>query len=162
MSGKPEPTPTTVPRLIRILDVLQVVRGDEPPLPIRLVRLRPYSAADGEVALVDQAKKEVQLLPSLAVLDPESRQLAEAELAIRYPRPRIQHIRRTSLVDGLRYLTVETAEGSRILVLKDPATQMIPTGDGGLVLRDQSGNRFLIPDLTALDAPSRARLAQTQ
>ncbi|MCG3149917.1 MAG: hypothetical protein PCFJNLEI_03384 [Verrucomicrobiae bacterium] len=123
---------------------------------VRLVWARPISTAGREIALLDEKKREVALLPGLDALDPTSRQIAEEELRRRYLLPRITRVLQTRSHFGTRYWHVETNHGVRRFVVRNPNHDIIWLSDDHLVLRDPLGNRFEIPSLAALDSASRA------
>jgi len=127
---------------------------------VRLVWARPISAAGGEIALLDEKKREIALLPGLDALDPASRQIAEEELRCRYLLPRVLRVLQTRSQFGTRYWHVETDHGIRQFVIRNPNHDIIWLSDDHLVLRDPLGNRFEIPSIAGLDAASRAAVHQ--
>ena len=63
--------------------------GEDVETAVKVVWARPITARGGEIAILTQDQKELFTLPSLEVLDAESRKAAEADLASRYIFPRI-------------------------------------------------------------------------
>jgi len=127
-------------------------------MPVKLAWVRPLSARGGEVSIIDSDKKEVLLLDSLADLDPDSRAVAEDELAKRYVIPRITRVTRTSAEFGMRYLYVETDLGLRNFALKHASKNAVWITDDHLMLRDTLGCRYEINPFSALDDRSRAEI----
>jgi hypothetical protein len=128
--------------------------------PVRLVWARPVSAAGNEIAVLDEKKREVALLPGLDALDPASRQIAEEELRRRYLLPKITRVLQTRSHLGTRYWHVETDHGVRHFVVRNPNHDVLWLSDDHLVLRDPLGNRFEITSIAALDPASRAAVLQ--
>jgi hypothetical protein len=145
--------------LVRKLDrVYAVFDGDPEEVPVRLVWARPISGRGGEVALVGDDKGERLMLPSLDVLDPDSRAVAEAELGRRYFMPAITRVVRTTAASGNRYWDVETDRGPQRFLMKDPNKSIIHVTQDRLIIRDALGNRYAIESLSALDPHSRSEV----
>lgn len=128
------------------------------PEPVRVVPvwLRPVSGRDGEVALLDEKKKEVALFASLSeVVDASSRALLEEELDERYYVPVVRSIRFIPNVSARRMFELDTDRGRRKVFIRDPNRDVIRFGEDSLLLRDTLGNRYEIRSVGALDRISR-------
>ena len=130
--------------------------GDE--VSVRVVWTRPISGRGGEISLLDEKKKEIMMLKSVDLLDPDSRAIAEAELDHRYLVPRITRVISTAPHFGSRYFHVETNLGPRRFVLKDPNKNATWVTEDHLVIRDTLGNRYEINPFSGLDARSQAEV----
>lgn len=122
------------------------------------VRAWPLSAPGESVSLVGPGGQELLLLASLDVLDAPSREAVERALA-----------RREFLPTITRVLAASDSEPSDWHVLTDrgEARFVLPSedhlralGEHGLLLSDEHGVRYRIPDVRALDPRSRKLLAR--
>ena len=107
------------------------------------------------MSLVDRNKTEVAFLPSLDVLDAESRQIAQAELELAYVVPRITRVISTVIAFNNRYWEVETDRGPRRFAMGDPRRNIAWRTPDHLLIRDVLGCRFEIASLKDLDPASR-------
>ncbi len=128
---------------------------------VRLVWARPLTARGGELAIVDEKKREHALLPGLDALSPESRVVAELALGERYLIPRITRVLKTRIHLGTRYWTVETDRGPRRFAMREPRKNLHwLTPRERCLIRDTMGNRYEIEALSALDAVSRVEVTR--
>ena len=149
-----------LPRLYRRADgrlgaYVRCKDGKEEKIALQVVRCFPWSTPDAYISLRDEAGKEIYLLSSLYELeDPKIRSIVESELLQRTYIPRIQHIR--AIVDEIDLFRwdVKTDAGRRVFYTR---RREIPRelGDGGVMIKDISGDRYLIPEVARLDARSR-------
>jgi hypothetical protein len=146
-------------RLVREGDALFVV-GPEPETkkPVKLLWVRPISARGRDVSIMDREKKEVLMLANLDELDPDSRVLAEAEIAKRYILPKITRVISATAAFGIRYWHVETNLGARHFALKNASKNAVWVTDDHLLLQDVLGCRYEINPYSALDARSQAEV----
>lgn len=133
------------------------VAGGEP-IEVRLLRTRPRTAPHAELVALDVKKREVWLWPDLAAMDPHSRQIAEAALTERYHEPVLVRLVRIRSRFGTWQVQAETATGSVRFALRNPERNAELQADGRFLIRDVLGNRYVIPDLGALDQASRLAL----
>ncbi len=146
-------------RLQRHADRVLLSRGDSDDwTPVRLVWARPISGRGGEISFLDKNKREVLMLESLDPLDPESRKVAEEELAKRYLVPRITRVIRTMATFGIRYWHVQTDRGERRFALKHASKNTFWLSRDHLVLRDTLGCVYEIRPFSELDQRSRAEV----
>jgi hypothetical protein len=134
------------------------LEGDKSVLRAKVVRAFPLSHRMRWINVLDAKNKEVCLIEDPAALDPESRRLVDEELERQYRVARIDRI--YSLTNEYRtlYWDVGTDLGRREFAMKWAADTIIWLGANHLLLVDIDTNRFAIPDITALDRESRARL----
>ena len=152
-------SPTSEPRApIRLLkrgDAILCDPGDGgEPRPVKLAWARPVAGRGGPLSILDADRREVALLGGLGELDPESRRIAEAELAARYLVPRITRVIKTRAVFGVRYLHVETDRGERRFAFKDATRDVVWLDDDHVMLRDTMGCRYEINPFSGLDPVS--------
>lgn len=126
---------------------------------VRALWARPLSGRGGPVSLMHARKKrEAAYLPSLDVLDPESRRVAEEELAGSLVLPRIVRIRQVVARLGNYYFDVETDRGDRKFLLSSPEMNSYRPSPDAIVVRDVSGNAYEIVPVSGLDRASRREL----
>jgi len=123
------------------------------------VRAFPFSAPDQWISLCDQAGREILCLADLSVLDPQTRELLQAELAQREFIPRIKRILRVVESGGSARWFVQTDRGDTDFELpsEDNVRRM---GDDGVLVIDAHGIRYRILSTKELDGPSRRILRQ--
>jgi hypothetical protein len=134
--------------------------GEEEPVAVTVRYLRPLTART-ELVFLDEKQREVVTVTGLDALQGEERALVEEALGERYLMAAIQRVRRIDVQFGTRYWQVETDRGPRWFALREPGKNAAWLNDTHLVLRDTAGNRYEIPDLNALDAPSRRRVRRS-
>lgn len=144
--------------LVRKHDQVFLKRADGSEVLVRVVWTRPISGRGREISLLDEKKKEVLMLNSIDLFDPDSRAIAQTELEQRYLVPRITHVISTSPHFGNRYWDVETHIGRRRFVLKDPNKNAVWVTEDHLVIRDTLGNRYEINPFSGLDDHSRSEV----
>ena len=123
---------------------------------VKPVWAAPLSHPNRYLALLDGKGNEIAMLPEVGVLSPESREAVLEELRRRYLTATVTAIQDARVEYGATYWSVETDRGHRDFVaqsLQENAVWLSPTH---LLLLDVDGNRFEIPDTTALDATSQA------
>lgn len=123
------------------------------------VRCFPFTAPDEWIALCDERGREVTSVPHLDVLRKETRAVLVAALDELEFVPRIRAIR--SVSPGAEPTTwhVETDRGPSQFVLPSEDNLRRLVG-GGILIADDHGVRYLIPDLRALDSASRRILGR--
>jgi hypothetical protein len=128
----------------------------------RFLRARPLTDPDRYISIRegDPGGKEVGLLCNWRRLDRESRALMQEELDRRYLHAVVKRIVSAKHFWGLTLCVFETDRGVRQTTLRDVRDNVIYLGESRVFLTDAEGNRYDIPDVSALDLPSRALLAQ--
>jgi hypothetical protein len=120
-----------------------------------VVLCRPLNDPQGLGVLQDRDGKELLLLSELGKLDGRSRQVLEQSLRLRGLTARILSIESLAHQYGAVYWKVKTDRGGREFVLKGLTEHVRWLGDSRILITDVDGNRFEIPDMTALDKSSR-------
>lgn len=127
---------------------------------VRAYRALPFSQPSRYISLRvgKSAEREIGVVRDLADLHPVARALIEEELAKRYLVHVVTRIHRVAEELGFLYWDVETDRGRRQLTTprwrQSHVTEVGSEGNARLIL-DVFLNRYLIPDLEALDAGSR-------
>jgi hypothetical protein len=125
-------------------------------LTVKPVWAAPLSYPDRYLALLDGKGEEIVMIPDPRELPPESREAVERELRLRYLTATITRIAYARQEYGATYWTVETDRGLREFVTQNLQENALWFSDTQLLLVDVDGNRFEIPDITALDVRSQA------
>jgi len=129
-------------------------------LEVKPVWAAPLSFPRRYLGFMDTKGAEITMVDTIESLDPASRDIAEDALHKRYLTAVIESIVSAKAEFGVTYWTVMTDRGKRDFVaqsLQENAQWLTPTH---LLLLDVDGNRFEIPDTTALDAKSRKRMSE--
>lgn len=121
------------------------------------VRAFPISAPDGGLSLVSADGHELQWIDRLADLPHHTRELINAELAVREFTPMIQRINEVSTFSTPSTWTVETDRGRTQLVLKSE-DDIRRLGNGRLLISTAQGLQFGIAQTADLDRHSRKLL----
>jgi hypothetical protein len=130
--------------------------GRDQDVPVRAVWARPLSGRGGAVSFLNEKNEEVLMVSDLGELDPESRRIAQQDLARRYLLARIERVTRTDPHYGNRYWEVETDRGPRHFVMREPSKNVLWLTDDHVLIRDTMGCRYEIESLARLDPRSRA------
>jgi len=169
----PAPKPKEPPAL-RYLDPEQVqvrvgdygrvyctIAGEVTLIDPRFVRVRPLDDPDRYISIreADPGRgKEHGLLRNWRSLDAGSRPLVQAHLERRYEMPVLTAITALKDLGGAMVCTFETDRGTREVTLRDARDNIVYLGPR-VLLTDAEGNRYDIPDASALDPRSAAFLA---
>ena len=122
---------------------------------VKPVWAAPLSKPRKFLALLNGKGEEIVTIPDPAALSPDSRDAVEEELRRRYLTPIILAIASARSEFGVTYWTVDTDRGTREFVTQSLQENAQWMGDGHLLLIDVDGNRFEIPDVSAMDERSR-------
>jgi hypothetical protein len=126
---------------------------------VKLFQSAPLSQPGKYLSLQSGKGEEIVMVPSLEDFTPEARAIVEEEIRRRYLTAKIQMITGIRTEFGVTYWHVETDRGPRDFVMQSLSESCIWLSDSHLLLIDVDGNRFEIPDRTALDTLSKTRLA---
>ena len=136
------------------------VSGEPPYRKVRILRVAPLTSPERYFSLRDEADWEIGVLRGLKGLDDGSRRLAEAEIARRYVLPRILRIRKSRERFEIVEWDVETDRGRRRVLTRDLRQSLLEPTPGRCILTDVDGNRYDVPDISALDEHSRSLLLE--
>jgi hypothetical protein len=115
----------------------------------------PLSHPQRYLVLLDGKDQEITMIEDPASLSPEARAVVEEELRRRYLTATITAVEHAKVEFGATYWVVQTDRGRREFVTQSLQENAIWLSSRHLLLIDVDGNRFEIPDLSALDARSR-------
>ena len=139
--------------------VLRLTVNDEKSYPkVSLYQSSPLRRPGKFLSLLDVKSEEIALIPALDDLTPESRRVAEQELARRYLTARIQALTSVRQEFGVTYWQVRTDRGERDFVVQNLSESSLWLSESHLLIIDVDNNRFEITDIAALDASSRRLL----
>jgi hypothetical protein len=122
---------------------------------IRVVRSFPFTDRNKYISIrtIDEKSKEIGMIKDLSTdVTPETRQMLEEQMDIRYFTPVIKKINSIKDEYGHAYFDVETDQGQCKFVIYMNSSSVVNLSDVRLLISDLDGNRFEIPDYTKLSA----------
>lgn len=122
---------------------------------VTVVRMFPLSDPETYLSVRDAANKEVGIITRLADVDEQARKLIREELERRYLVPVIRRVLTVKERFGTVDWQVETDRGRRAFTTRNLRENVAQPQPGRYILSDTDGNRYDIPDLSALDAASQ-------
>jgi len=122
---------------------------------VSLFRTFPFTLGDRYLSVRDLDGKEIGIIKDMDVFPPEAVEAFKAELARRYFTPTITRIKSMKEEFGYAYWEVETDSGPRRFTVRDMQQNLFLISPVHVMIVDIDGNRFDIPDYTALDPVSR-------
>jgi hypothetical protein len=125
---------------------------------VKLYQAAPLSQPGQYLSLQSGKGEEIVMVKALEDFTPESRTAVEEEIRRRYLTAKVRTITDIRTEFGITYWHVETDRGPRDFVMQSLSESCIWLSDTHLLLIDVDGNRFEIPDRSALDAASKTRL----
>ena len=117
----------------------------------------PFEKTDGFIVLFDERGQDAGLIEDLGMRAPEEQVLLKVDLCRRYYMPVITGIVNVSERFNSSTWEVLTAEGTLRFSVKDTNRSLIHL-DNRLIVTDADGNRYDIPDVTALPKKDRRKL----
>lgn len=114
----------------------------------------PLTAPNEFISFFDEHENFLGLVRDLRRLDRDAQKLIEEVMDRRYFMPRIRRIVSLEIRGGVTSWVVETDRGERTFDVRD-RDDLRPLPPYRLVIGDVDGNRYEIPDYTALDEDSR-------
>ena len=119
----------------------------------------PFELPFSYISVLDPDGGELGIIRNTSDFPEEERRLVEEELRLRYYAPTVTKILRVRERYGFSYWTVLTADAGQLtFTLQDAYRSIFRIGEGSVTFSDVDGNRYEIPDLSALDRESRKRL----
>ena len=110
------------------------------------------------LSVLNEKEEEVGMIRDISQFGQVQEELLRAELERRYYAPVILRILSLKERFGFSYWKVETAEGKMEFTLRDTYKSLIRLDGKRVFVLDVDGNRFVIPDVTALDRKSYRKI----
>lgn len=121
-------------------------------------RAFPYELPNCFISVQDEDGREYGIIRDLDDFNGNGREIVDAALHRKYFCPEIKRILKLEEQFGYSMWKVETDIGPMEMVLKDTFGSIIRISDTYLVIVDVSGNRYLLPDVSALDRKSYRKI----
>ena len=138
-------------------DRLRLTVGNEKSYPtVKPVWAAPLSRPNTYLALLDGKGDEIALLADPETLSAESWSAVQEELKRRYLTATVMVVLNARVEFGATYWSAVTDRGEREFVTQSLQENAIWLSETHLLLLDVDGNRFEIPDTSALDIRSQA------
>ena len=125
---------------------------------VSLRRDFPFEELWSYISVLNPEEEEIGLIRSVDLFGEETRTLLREELERRYYAPVILRIVSLKERYGFSYWKVETAEGEVEFTMHDTYKNLIHIDAKRVILLDVDGNRFEIPDVSALDKKSARKI----
>ncbi len=123
-----------------------------------LCRQFPFELLWDFISVLDEEQCEIGIIRRIDLFAEDARTLLTNELNRRYYAPVISRILQVKERYGFSYWKVETAEGTVSFTLHDTYRSIVRAGERRIILMDVDGNRFEIPDVSALDKKSYKKI----
>ena len=117
---------------------------------VQIHRSFPHSDPNRYISVRTRENKEVGLIEDIAVFPEEQRTLLENQIKVRYFSPNILHIISVRDEHGFTYWAVDTDCGECRFTVRGGGGSVIHPTENKYIITDVDGNRFIIPDVTAL------------
>ncbi|HIU29882.1 MAG TPA: DUF1854 domain-containing protein [Candidatus Egerieisoma faecipullorum] len=98
--------------------------------------------------------EEIGIIEDLASLPEDQQKLVREELEMRYFTPDIIRIHKLKDEHGFVYMEAETTAGARSVTAHNNSSSFIRLSPKRMLIIDVDGNRYHIPDISALDKKS--------
>lgn len=134
---------------------LSLTAGGEHYPRVFLYRSFPFTLSDEYISVRDKDGSEIGMIRRISDFPAGVQALLREELERRYFTPVITRIRSVKEEFGYTYWDVETQSGPRRFTVKESHHNVMLLGPEHFLIVDVDGNRFEIPDATALDSQSR-------
>ena len=139
-------------------------RDDQPPtlsiagdlfFNVRIRQAFPLSHENRYVTFFDQEDEYLGLVADPASCDEDTARIIRDEIEWRYFRPMITRVVEMEGRGGTSVFAVETDRGAVKIPMRDLREGMMELSAGRILITDEHGNRYEIPDLDRLDRRSR-------
>lgn len=125
---------------------------------VTLRRAFPFDTLWEFISVLNEEEDELGIVRNIAAFAEAEQTILREELERRYYSPKIQKILSFKERYGFSYWRVLTAEGTMQFTLHDTYKSLIHVSEKRVILLDVDGNRFEIPDVTALDKKSYRKI----
>ena len=123
-----------------------------------LHRAFPYSHPDAYISVQDSEKNEIGMIADISLFPENTAALLRGELNRKYYAPCLRAIHSVRDRYGYAYIQASTDEGDIQITLRDASRSMARVDEKRVIITDIDGNRYDIPDITALDRKSFRRI----
>ena len=123
---------------------------------VYLQRAFPYENPFEYISVLNSEQEEICMIRK--VDDIESRDLIVAELEAKYYEPTITKINELKDDMGFSHWDIETENGNRCFIVRDTHGSIAHVSETYFYVTDIDGNRYKIPDITALDKKSYKKI----
>jgi len=128
-----------------------------------LRRIMPMDQPMNYISVADEENKEIAIIKAVTELPGTQREIVEAELDNRYYSPQVLDV--VSVKDKLGYVYMELRlknkqgkEYNKSCAVKDVSRNIRMLSGSSIIIFDVDGNRYVVPDLGALNKQSLRRL----
>lgn len=139
-------------RFFKHKGVLRLTIGEERSYwKVQVYRCFPLTDPNRYISVRDAMNREIGLISDLSELPPESKKVVKEELERRYLIPVVKRIISIKERMGILMWEVESERGYRRFLTRASQEGIEQPEPHRCVLVDLDGNRYYIPDITALD-----------
>lgn len=118
----------------------------------------PFERPEEYISVQDEEGREYGIIRKLSDFDGKGREIIDSALKRKYFCPEIKKIHSLKEQFGYSLWKVDTDIGETEIVLKDTFGSILRVSETYIVISDVSGNRYCIPDVTALDKKSYKKI----
>ncbi len=139
-------------------------RDDQPPtlsiagdlfFNVKIRQAFPLSFESRYITFFDQEDEYLGIVADPGACDEETGRIIRDEIEWRYFRPKIKRVMDMEGRGGTSFFSVETDRGEVKIPMRDLREGMMELSPGRILITDEHGNRYEIPDLDRLDRRSR-------
>ena len=139
-------------------------REDQPPtlsiagdlfFNVRIRQAFPLSFESRYITFFDQEDEYLGIVADPEACDEDTCRIIRDEIEWRYFRPRIECVLEMEGRGGTSIFSVETDRGAVKIPMRDLREGMMELSPGRILITDEHGNRYEIPELDRLDRRSR-------
>ena len=139
-------------------------RDDQPPtlsiagdlfFNVKIRQAFPLSFESRYITFFDQEDEYLGIVADPEACDEDTSRIIRDEIEWRYFRPRIERVLEMEGRGGTSVFSVETDRGAVKIPMRDLREGMLELSPGRILITDEHGNRYEIPDLEQLDRRSR-------
>lgn len=132
--------------------------GDKTYNRVKLSRILPFSEPFKYISVSEISGEEIGIIRDISRLPENQQELLKAELDSRYYCPEISVIETIKEKMGYYYFDVKIGEYKKIFAVKDISRSIRQINQESIIITDVDGNRYLIPDIWAINAKSRRKI----
>ena len=125
---------------------------------VTLFRQFPFDLLWEYISVLDEDERELGIVRDISLFEEDTRALLERELKKRYYTVTVTKILSVKERFGFSYWRVMTTEGEWEFTLRDTMKSISSVNGSRVFFTDVNGNRFEVPDMSAMDTKSRKSL----